>query len=99
MFVPDLCLAALREMDDCFGSSISCRYGFTDAFNPGGWASEDVLGLDTGITILSAENLRTGRVWQWFMANPEAGRALDLAGLVKVRDTLQAPKLIVPGTQ
>ena len=52
-----------------------------------------------GFSLLSAENLRTGRVWQWFMANPEAERALDLAGLVKVRDTLQAPKLIAPGTQ
>ena len=33
---------------------------------------------------LSAENLRNGRVWQWFMSNAEPAHALDLAGLVKV---------------
>ena len=29
---------------------------------------------------LSAENLRTGNVWRWFMANPEARAALVRAG-------------------
>jgi hypothetical protein len=37
------------------------RYGFVDAFNPtGGWTNPDVIGIDVGITLLSAENLRTG---------------------------------------
>jgi hypothetical protein len=100
MFAPDICIPALRTMLLQYGKKIYGRYGFADAFNPAtGWVSQDVIGIDVGISLLSAENLRTGRVWQWFMANPEAGRALDLAGLVKVRDTLQAPKLIVPGTQ
>jgi len=40
-----------------------------------------VIGIDAGITLLSAENLRTGRVWQWFMANPAPQRALDLVGM------------------
>jgi hypothetical protein len=38
----------------------------------------DVIGLGLGITLLSAENLRTGNVWRWFMRNPELSRALDL---------------------
>ena len=44
----------------------------------------DVLGINLGITVLSAENLRSGRIWRWFMANPEVGRALRLAGVVPV---------------
>ena len=100
MFAPDICIPALRTMLLQYGKKIYGRYGFADAFNPAtGWVSPDVIGIDVGITLLSAENLRTGRVWQWFMANPEADRALDLAGLLKVRDTLQAPKLAAPGTQ
>jgi len=31
----------------------------------------DVIGIDLGITLLSAENLRSGHVWTWFMKNPE----------------------------
>ena len=100
MFAPDICIPALRTMLLQYGRKIYGRYGFADAFNPAtGWVSQDVIGIDVGISLLSGENLRTGRVWQWFMANPEPGRALDLAGLVKVRDSLQAPKLVAPGTQ
>jgi len=100
MFAPDICIPALRTMLVEYGKKIYGRYGFADAFNPAtGWVSPDVIGIDVGISLLSAENLRTGRVWQWFMANPEAEKALDLAGLVKVRDTLQAPRLVAPGTQ
>ena len=65
-----------------YGKKIYGRYGFVDAFNPSTqWVSRDVIGIDLGITLLSAENLRTGSVWSWFMSNPEAERALDLVGL------------------
>lgn len=81
MFTPDICVSALKAMKDRYGDKIYGRYGFTDAFYPGGWVSEDVLGLDTGITLLSAENLRSGNVWKWFMRNPEISRAMTAAGL------------------
>lgn len=82
MFAPELCLTALRAMKAAFGSRIYQRYGFVDAFNPNtGWQAADVIGIDVGITLLSAENLRTGNVWKWFMANPEASRAFALAGI------------------
>jgi hypothetical protein len=42
----------------------------------------DVIGIGLGITLLSAENLRTGKVWGWFMTNPEIVNALDRAGVV-----------------
>ncbi len=82
MFTPDISLPAVRAMREKFGEQIYGRYGFTDAFNPTtGWINPDVIGIDLGITLLSAENLRTGHVWRWFMANPEIPRALRLAGL------------------
>jgi len=100
MFAPDICIPAIRTMLLRYGKRIYGRYGFADAFNPvTQWVSSDVIGIDEGITLLSADNLRTGRVWQWFMENPETEKALDLAGLVKARDVLQAPKLVSPGVQ
>lgn len=82
MFTPDICLPALRTMREKFGGKIWGRYGFVDAFNPNTWwVDTDVIGTDLGITLLSAENLRSGAVWRWFMNNPEISRALSLAGL------------------
>ena len=84
MFTPDICIPAMRTMLLKYGKSIYGRYGFADAFNPSsGWVSPYVIGIDAGITLLSAENLRTGRVWQWFMANSAPERALELVGLRK----------------
>jgi hypothetical protein len=82
MFAPDIAVPALRTMRERYGERIYGRYGFIDAFNPNtGWTNPDVIGIDLGITLLSAENLRTGRVWHWFMSNPEIPRALDAVGL------------------
>ena len=82
MFTPDISLPALREMREKFGDKIYGRYGFADAFNPNnGWVNPDVIGIDVGIMLLSAENLRSGNVWRWFMLNPEPGKALRLAGI------------------
>jgi beta-glucosidase len=82
MFTPEISLAALKEMKTRFGEKIYGRYGFADAFNPhDGWVAHDVIGIDLGITLLSAENLRSGKVWYWFMLNPEIAKAMDLADL------------------
>jgi hypothetical protein len=86
MFAPDITMPVIREMHDRFGDRIYGRYGFADAFHPtDGWVNPDVIGIDVGITLLSAENLRTGRVWQWFMRNPEIPAALKRAGLARRR--------------
>ena len=82
MFAPDITVPAVREMRTRFGDRIYGRYGFTDAFHPAdGWVNPDVIGIDLGITLLSAENLRTGKVWEWFMRNREVPAALDRVGL------------------
>jgi hypothetical protein len=89
MFTPDISLPALRTMRARYGARVYGRYGFADAFNPNtGWLDSDVIGIDLGITLLSAENLRTGNVWRWFMANPEIKRALRRAGLRRDRRAL-----------
>jgi hypothetical protein len=81
MFAPDICLPALRTMRERFGERIYGRYGFRDAFNPTtGWLDTDVLGIDQGIMLLSAENLRSGAVWRWFGRNAEIREAVKLAG-------------------
>jgi len=86
MLAPDIALPAVREMRERFGDRIYGRYGFADAFHPAsGWVNPDVIGIDLGITLLSAENLRSGRVWTWFMKNPEVTAALDRAGVRPAR--------------
>ena len=86
MFAPELCMPVLRKFREGFGDRIYGRYGFVDAFNPTlDWVGTDVVGIDIGITLVSAENARTGRVWRWFMANREIPAAMDKVGLRRVR--------------
>jgi hypothetical protein len=69
-----------------YGGRVYGRYGFVDAFNPNtGWVDPDVIGISVGITLLSAENLRSQGVWRWFMRNVEVQRAIKLVGLVRGR--------------
>lgn len=78
MFTPEISLAALHEMYSGFGPYIYGRYGFSDAFHPLTlWVNPDVVGIDQGITLLSAENLRTRRVWNWFHSQPDIQRAMN----------------------
>jgi hypothetical protein len=84
MFTPELSVRALRTMRETYGDKIYGRYGFVDAFNPNnGWVNPDVIGIDQGIILLSAENARTGNVWRWFMKNPEIPLAMRRVGLIK----------------
>ena len=82
-FLPQATLRVLRNMKNKYGQRCWSRYGFVNAFNPStDWYDTDVIGIDTGITMLMAENLRTGFVWNTFMKNPEARLGLQRAGLV-----------------
>ena len=86
MFTPKESLSALREMKARWGAKVYGRYGFADAFNPAsGWTGPDVIGIDQGIILLSAENLRGGRVWRWFMKNPEIVRAMKAVGFQETK--------------
>ena len=80
-FLPAAAMRVLHTIKDQYGAQAWCRYGFVDAFNPlKKWYDTDVIGIDTGITMLMAENARTGFVWNTFMKNPEARRGMQRAG-------------------
>jgi len=80
-FVPTDCTSVLRAMRDKWGKQAWGRYGFVDAFHPAAnWYDADVLGIDQGISVVMAENLRSGLVWDNFMRNPEMTRAMQQVG-------------------
>ncbi len=82
-FLPGATMQVLRNIHDHYPNAW-CRYGFVDAFNPlTQWYDTDVIGIDTGITMLMAENARTGFVWNTFMKNPEAQRGMAEAGFTR----------------
>jgi hypothetical protein len=85
-FLPRATLPVLRNIRNQYGRGAWSRYGFVDAFNPlTGWFDADVIGIDTGITLLMAENARSRFVWNTFMKNPEAKVGMERAGLREYR--------------
>jgi hypothetical protein len=96
MLTPEVSVAALRTMREKYGTRIYGIYGFVDAFNPNsGWVDPDVIGINVGIVLLSAENLRTGNVWRWFMRNRGIPQAMEAIGLLKYseRNRIRKPLL------
>jgi hypothetical protein len=80
-FLPQATLRVLHTIRDRYGAQAWSRYGFVNAFNPlSNWYDTDAIGIDTGITMVMAENLRTGFVWDMFMKSSEAQRGLQRAG-------------------
>ena len=78
-FLPQfLVMRVLQNHQESLRRRAWCRYGFVNAFNPlKNWYDTDVIGIDTGITMVMAENARTGFVWETFMKNPEAKRGME----------------------
>jgi hypothetical protein len=82
-FLPAATMRVLKTIRNRYPSAWS-QYGFVNAFNPlNSWYDSDVIGIDTGIILLMAENLRTGFVWETFMKTPEARRGMERAGFHK----------------
>ncbi len=80
-FLPAECISMLRNLRTRYGAQAWGRYGFVDAFHPAAnWYDSDVLGIDLGIGLIMAENLRSSMVWETFMRNPDAQRAMQLVG-------------------
>jgi hypothetical protein len=80
MLAPAITMPVMHALRARFGDRIYGKYGFTDAFHPAnGWVNPDVIGIDVGITLLSAENLRSGAVWRWFMRDAVTRRGLARA--------------------
>ncbi len=80
-FVPGDCLRVLRALKQNYADKAWGRYGFCDAFHPqANWYDADCLGIDLGIGVVMAENLRSGFVWSTFARNPEVAVAFQRAG-------------------
>ena len=79
-FLPMETLLVLHTIREKYPKAWS-KYGFVDAFNPlRDWYNPDVLGIDAGITLLMAENARTGFIWEQFMKNEAVQRGMHRAG-------------------
>jgi len=80
-FLFDDCIRVLRNLRGRYREKAWAKYSFVDAFNPlTGWYDTDVLGIDLGVTMLMAENHRTGLIWNTFMKNLEAQSAMQKVG-------------------
>src|SRR5882724_4457231 len=80
-FLPQECVALLRHVRDQYSDTVWQPYGFADSFNPTtGWVASSQISINTGITLLMAENARTGFVWNTFMKNPEVQFAMKSVG-------------------
>jgi hypothetical protein len=98
-FLPEETVRVLRNIREKYEQRAWHRYGFVDAFNPlTNWYSQDVIGIDVGITLLMAENARTGFVWEQFMKNDIARNGMARAGFhaVTPAEAAAPPKLPVP---
>lgn len=83
-FLPEETLRVLQNIRQKYEKRAWRKYGFVDAFNPlKNWYNPDVIGIDLGITILMAENARTGFVWEQFMKNDVAKNGMTRAGFHK----------------
>ena len=80
-FLPDATLRVLKNIKNRFAPRTWSRYGFVNAFNPlKNWYDTDVIGIDTGMTMVMAENLRSSLVWDTFMKSREVQHGLQRAG-------------------
>ena len=80
-FLPTETIACLKNLYVTHGAQAWKEYGFVDAFNPRtGWTDLDVIGIDQGITMIMVENHRTNFIWNNFMKNAAAKRAMEMAG-------------------
>jgi hypothetical protein len=79
-FLFDDCIRVLRNIRGRYRDRVWTKYSFRDAFNLlVGWYDTDVLGIDLGITMLMAENHRSGFVWEQFMENEDVKRGMARA--------------------
>jgi hypothetical protein len=83
-FLPHECLAVFRQIRQQYGRRCWKRYGPVDAFNPNNtWTNPDVIGINVGISMLMAANLKSQFVWKTFMKAPEINAAMQQVGFTR----------------
>ena len=98
-FLPEETVRVLKNIREKYETRAWQKYGFVDAFNPlTNWYSPDVIGIDVGITLLMAENARTGFVWEQFMKNDIAKNGMARAGFHAIApgETASPAKPLLP---
>ena len=98
-FLPQDTIACLTNLYNQHGLASWKRYGFVDAFNPlTGWTDFDVVGINLGITMLMAENHRTGFIWEHFMKNPRSAARHEAGGIPLKGRTLRCADSLEPSS-
>ncbi|NUM35723.1 MAG: Tat pathway signal protein [Candidatus Brocadiae bacterium] len=76
-FAPEICIPALKKMNEIHSGKIMGKYGFYDAFNEtypktkgNAWIGPDWLGIDNGPIVLMIENYHSGLLWKWMKKCP-----------------------------
>jgi hypothetical protein len=89
-FTPRQSVDALKNMSTALSGLTYRAYGLIDSFNPQtAWRSNLVLGIDIGMTLLSAENSRNNFVWNLFNSSPVARQSLASA-FTQIAPSLQS---------
>jgi len=87
-FLPQPVMRVLRTMKSRYPAAWS-KYGFVNSFNPlKNWYDGDVVGIDTGITMLMARDARSGFVWNTFMQNRRRSAAWSALGSKRISPRL-----------
>lgn len=81
VYTPKESIAFLRHIYSLYGDKIYTKWGFKGSFNVNsGWIDWQYDYLNQGAMLTGIENYRTGLIWKLFMKNPEARKALKVAG-------------------
>ena len=79
MFTPEESIAAMEHFAK--DERLWGKYGFIDSYNlevDPAWYSDDVIGIDKGISLLMIENYRSGLIWELTNRNKYMRKAFDL---------------------
>lgn len=84
VFTPELSIKALENYYNNF-PKLWGKYGFIDAYNleNGEWYSNEIIGIDKGISMIMIENYLTQFVWKYFMKNKYVQNGLDILNIKK----------------
>jgi len=79
VFTPEESIAAMEYFAQ--NEKLWGKYGFIDSYNlevEPAWYSDDVIGIDKGISLLMIENYRSGLIWELTNRNKYIQKAFDL---------------------
>ncbi len=82
VYTPSESMDVIRHFYFDKGKHLFGKYGFSDAYNPGLVAGQQVvrsyLAIDQGPMAVMIENYRSGLLWKLFMSNPEIKNGLKV---------------------